>query len=949
MRRIKPTLWLALAMASCVVALVLMANMLGLVPDDRKAELEARAKVAEALAVQITGAMQRQDQPAILETLDAVVERNSDVLSIAVRDAAGKVVVSRGEHESHWQVSPSRQSTPTHIFVPVSGSTGPQGQIEMAFVPLARGASLYGVPHSLIALIAFVAGLAFLFFFFMLRRTIKQLDPGKVMPERVRRAFDTLSEGVMLLDERERILLVNDAFVGLLGETPKEGLNVNRLAWRMPDGASSRDDAGDGGYAWRTALAERREVRDRVLSLRTREGIIHELSAGAAPIEGDNGKVIGAIVTLRDVTVLRRSEEALAKTATQLAEREAQMQRQTQELEYLTSHDSLSGCLNRRTFLARLERLLGAAAKPVALLVAEIDGFDAIADAHGPAVTDRLLSGLGATLRAFAGDAAMVARHRGEEFVIALEADAVQAQAVAKALAERVAAEALLPGHEPVTVSVGIGVSRGPQDTAADLIRLADRALDETAGERRRTSALPARVANPEVADTTGANERAAFDASLARALARAQASQQPFAMLRMRLGSGEYLREALGDALTHGLLEQVGHIVRAGLREQDGVLVNREAGELVVHLGDLEHADDVAFAIARLAERLRTPIALGGRDVYVAAKVGAALFPDDGHDVATLGRHAGVALTRALEDGELDSVRFYEAAMVQSSEWRMNVESGIRQALANDEFELFFQPIVCAKSGAVAAAEALLRCNNAQLADVRIDQIIDVAEQSNLSTEVDEWVIRRGLAQMQAWCEAGLALPKISLNVSARQLCNAEFMDRIFEAFREVRFSPTRIQIEVTETARVADIAVAAPHLKRLQSIGVQIAIDDFGTGQASLTYIQRLHPDTIKLDKSFADDVTSNHANATLVAAMTVMAHCLGVEVVVEGVEHAEQMAFLAETGCDEIQGYHISRPMPEAAMAEWLAANVAANGTREFVATMRAPEVRIAEIAA
>ena len=290
--------------------------------------------------------------------------------------------------------------------------------------------------------------------------------------------------------------------------------------------------------------------------------------------------------------------------------------------------------------------------------------------------------------------------------------------------------------------------------------------------------------------------------------------------------------------------------------------------------------------------------------------------------------------MRRALEEDTGEAVRFYDPAMVQASEWRMNVESGIREALANDQFELFFQPIVCAKTGAVAAAEALLRCNNEQLRGVRVDQIIDVAEKSSLSEEVDEWVIRRGLQQMHEWCDEGLSLPKVSLNVSAHQLSNTEFMDRIFEAIRAVRFSPTRVQIEVTETAKLADVEVAAPQLKRLQELGVQIALDDFGTGQASLTYLQRLHPDLLKIDRSFISDVTTNHANATLVASVTVMAQALGVKVVVEGVEEQEQLDFLRETGCDEIQGYFFSRPMPAVAMTDWLDLFVSENGTRAFV---------------
>ncbi|MGI9356708.1 MAG: EAL domain-containing protein, partial [Rhizobiaceae bacterium] len=207
------------------------------------------------------------------------------------------------------------------------------------------------------------------------------------------------------------------------------------------------------------------------------------------------------------------------------------------------------------------------------------------------------------------------------------------------------------------------------------------------------------------------------------------------------------------------------------------------------------------------------------------------------------------------------------------------------------------------------------------RLSGVRIDQIINVAERSSLITEIDMWVLNAALNQMQSWCEAGLNLPKLSINVSAKQLTSLEFMDRVFEKIQAIPFSPSRIQIEVTETARMADVEVAAPQLKRLQQLGIHIALDDFGTGQASLTYLQRLHPDLIKIDRSFIEGVHKNHANATMVGAMTVMAHCLGLKVVAEGVETEEELNFLRDTHCDDIQGYLISKPMPSAAMSEWM----------------------------
>ena len=380
-------------------------------------------------------------------------------------------------------------------------------------------------------------------------------------------------------------------------------------------------------------------------------------------------------------------------------------------------------------------------------------------------------------------------------------------------------------------------------------------------------------------------------------------------------------------------LLRDIEKRAVAVVRENDGVLVLGDNGRLLVELQDLDEPDDAIWTIKRLLDALNQPFQVGSQNISISGQIGVAFFPEDGRDGSTLVRNSGIALRRTQEENPLDGYTFYSAEMTESSRVRFNIEAGIREALQKNEFDLSFQPIVDAKTGALSAAEALLRCRNHRLIGIGMDQIIDVAEKSSLIAEIDKRVLEHALMQMAKWCAAGPQLPKISINISARQLSNTKFMDFVFESIRSVPFSPSRVQIEVTETAKLADVQIAAPHLKRLQQLGVSIALDDFGTGQASLTYLQRLHPDVIKIDRSFVNGVNTNHANATLVSAMTVMAHCLGLSVVVEGVEDDEQLKFLRETRCNEIQGYIISKPMSAQAMSNWMALYVRANGTKPY----------------
>ena len=247
-------------------------------------------------------------------------------------------------------------------------------------------------------------------------------------------------------------------------------------------------------------------------------------------------------------------------------------------------------------------------------------------------------------------------------------------------------------------------------------------------------------------------------------------------------------------------------------------------------------------------------------------------------------------------------------------------METAIRRALKNDAFELYFQPIIDVQTGALTSAEALLRTTSEGLESVGMDKIIAVAEKSVLIAEIDEWVLGRAFSQMGEWINRGIDIPKLSINLSAQQLVNADLMNRMVDMIKDLSFPPSRLQIEITETAMLKDTTAAAPPLSRLQQLGIQIGLDDFGTGHSSLTYLQLLSPDIVKIDRSFVDRVHSSHANATLVSAMIVMAQCLGIRVVAEGVETESQLEFLRASKCDEIQGYLISRPMPAKAFADW-----------------------------
>lgn len=419
MKRLKTTLLLALGLTSVTVCLAMAAYLIGLIPDGRRAELQTRAKVAEALAVQLAGAINRSDKAVVETTIDTVVKRNSDIKSVAFRRKDGSILVSQGNHSKHWISPPDGKSTPRHVVVPLMGKDGIQGHIELTFERLKAGNRILGMPASLFWFLGFLATTGFLAFSLFLRRALNELDPSRFISERVQKAFDTLSEGVIIVDEQERIMLVNSAFVQIFGNENQlePGSKINALAWRMIDGNGIA-----GEYPWHAALREGRETRDGLISLRTPTGLVKNLNVNATVFKGDKDKTIGAIVTLNDTTNATQNARQLSGAIKQLEATREEVKRQKQELDFLSNHDALTGCLNRRTFMARFEpklELEQLAGRAVNVLVADIDQLQHIKSQFGPAISDMLYKIAAQSLQTVLPATALVARGGGDGFWVA--------------------------------------------------------------------------------------------------------------------------------------------------------------------------------------------------------------------------------------------------------------------------------------------------------------------------------------------------------------------------------------------------------------------------------------------------------------------------------------------------------------------------------------------------
>ncbi|HEX6177277.1 MAG TPA: GGDEF domain-containing phosphodiesterase, partial [Thermoanaerobaculia bacterium] len=302
---------------------------------------------------------------------------------------------------------------------------------------------------------------------------------------------------------------------------------------------------------------------------------------------------------------------------------------------------------------------------------------------------------------------------------------------------------------------------------------------------------------------------------------------------------------------------------------------------------------------------------------------IGVAIYPNDGLDPETLVRNSDSAMYRAKDQGR-DRYQLYASEMNAQAIERLALEATLRKAVSERQLVLHYQPVLEAATGTIVGVEALIRWKHPKKGLLPPSEFISLAEVSGLIVPIGEWVVRTACKQLRSW-EKRLEKPLImAVNLSARQFQHPEIVESIREAIAESGVDPASIEIEITESSAMQNVDHAVFTLRELKAIGVQIAMDDFGTGYSSLNYLKRFPIDLLKLDQTFVREVMTDERDAAIVGAVIVMAHRLGLKVIAEGVETEEQLAYLRREGCDFIQGYLYSRPLPAAQFEEFLEAH-------------------------
>jgi len=476
MKRFSTALRLSIGLASITMIILFVAHQIGLVPDAARSQMQNRAKLCEAIAVQFSIAVQKNQIEMIKTSASLITGRNPDILSIAITNAKGDSLVETNDHESLWQTMPQEQSTATHIQIPLFRGDRPWGNIQICFHPIAfRG--LVGLwNRTEIRLALFLAFLAVPCYWLYLRRTFRYLDPSKVIPDRVKAILDTLSEGVLVLDNDEQIVLANEAFIKTTSRTAAElqGRKVSDIPWTQLESDKSAAD-----LPWKQAIEKGQPQKSIPLTLQSDSNETHTFVVNSSPIRGTDRKPRGVLATFDDVSEIEEKNTKLEKTLQMLKESRNKIKQQNDELKLLSMRDPLTGCLNRRAFFEKFETAWSGAARydyTLGCVMIDIDHFKSINDNHGHAVGDQVLQKVASVLTLAVRKSDSLCRYGGEEFCVLLPHTNIS-NTYKAAEKYRRQIEASLPANILITASFGVSAHELQAGSCQELIDQADKAL----------------------------------------------------------------------------------------------------------------------------------------------------------------------------------------------------------------------------------------------------------------------------------------------------------------------------------------------------------------------------------------------------------------------------------------------------------------------------------------
>jgi len=453
-------------------------------------------------------------------------------------------------------------------------------------------------------------------------------------------------------------------------------------------------------------------------------------------------------------------------------------------------------------------------------------------------------------------------------------------------------------------------------DTLNNIVRL--NAIVQDITERTKIEQEVQRLAYYD--NLTNLPNRFLFQQKLEQAMISAKSTDTQLAILYLDLDDFKRVNDTFGHSMGDKLLNEVGQrlVHHTKIDTDDNstdicIDIARMGGdEFTVTLSNVTNRAQVQTIAHRLIDVVSQPFCFDDHELYTSPSIGIAFYPQDGDTAQTLLKNADMAMYDAKKVGK-QVYKIHSKEMENQSHRRYELDSQMRTAIDKNEFSLNYQPQVDLATGEIYSAEALVRWHNEKLGFVSPIEFIPVAEDNGLIVTIGEWVLKTACVQAKLWIDQGFAIPSVAVNISPLQFMRTDFPERVAEALAVAKLPAEHLELEITESVLASNTSNAISTLDKLNNIGVHLSIDDFGTGYSSLSQLKLFPIDRLKIDQSFIRNVTENKDDAAITRAVIAMSKSMQIKVLAEGVETKEHLDFLRQSGCDEIQGYYVSKPLP------------------------------------
>lgn len=966
---ISPQLRLSLGLTTILMSVILVADFTGMLPRPENQLRESRKLLAESLTVQLSSAVSNGQTKSLVNTLREIVTRNDEIEYSGIWYSDGNKLAEFGNNRA-LSSNIFDFSSYEELVIPIYQDDTRWGEVKLNFAPSKDWAMRFlGIPSETLLFILFIFVTCLTVFYLFLSKALSELNPTQAVPDRVNAAFDTLAEGVIIVDEDERIILANHSIASQIGEQADElvGKNLTTYEWDL-------NGEGIEELPWQAVLKRRENIIGMPLKLTLGNKIV-SFTINASSIDNSNGELKGVLITFDDVTPLESKNAELASTLYELSATQLIIEEKNRELELLATRDPLTGCLNRRAFFELYEEKFSLAQNDeisLSVLMVDIDHFKNVNDNFGHAVGDDVIKNVGKLLNKHASSLDVVGRYGGEEFAFVIYgSDEETSKQFAESIRKDISAlihYTDIPLKE-LTVSIGLAVYEADVADHKQLLELADQALYKAKQQGRnrvcvydpdyqhmKTSEQSAQrynsdnlsKAETEVVDNlqnklnkmqsvvnnqakkisylsmhdeiTGLPNRLLLEDRVKQAIQLCKRNNSIIAIVSISLSGHQEMLDIGGHELAEDMLKQAIDRLNQRIRNVDsiGITLNEQSltlsriahNELTLLIVDLERFDYVPKIAERIRKTLEEEFVISDVSIMNQVYCGISMYPFDGMQEDILIRNASLARGYAERGVTQQSNTVYFSKKIDAEVLRNNrMAQELRLALKNNELEVVYQPKINSSNNSICGVEVLTRWNHPEFGQAGPGEFISLAENIGLINQLTNWVLTRACRDI---LDKGIEGIRVAVNISPIELYDLKTADRILRVLKNNGVSPRQLEVEITESSLLNNFDRARKILTKLQSHGVLVSLDDFGTEYSSLNLLLELPVDIIKIDRSFINSIHNAPNNQAVVQAIILLGKSMGKRIVAEGVESNNELECLRSMGCDEIQGYLYSKPL-------------------------------------